>query len=106
MTTLKDLNTLSGRIMAARAESERHKRLMDLLCRARTSELTLNVWMAQNPWHKEVIELVSGAINEFAPEMLRVLELRQEAMARKHSAEAALMRAQLAALVDEEEQAS
>ena len=103
MTTLKQLNELQSNQARALAQAGRSKRFQERLAIVRTSDKPLMVWMkGSGQYEADLRDYIEGVINEFGPELLRVLELRQEALARKHSAEAAVIRAQLATVVDEE----
>ena len=53
-------------------------------------------------WQDEIRSLVEGVINEFGADLLRIVEMRQEAFARKCKTEAAAKRMQLATIVAEE----
>ncbi len=103
MTTLKELNELSSKASGSRLNAERAKRTQDRLAAIRTAETPLTIWMeTSGRYANEDMTLIKGVINEFSSDLLRVLELRQEAIARKHSADAALAKAQLESLVTPE----
>lgn len=100
MLTLGELNRLNSDATAADAKASRASMVQDQLQKIRVGDAPLMVvYKNMGHWQDEAKSLIEGVINEFGADLLRIVEMRQEAFARRCKTEAATKRAQLATMV-------
>lgn len=104
MLTLGELNRLNSEASAADGKAARVALLQEQLRNIRVGDAPLMVaYKSMGHWQDEAKSLIEGVINEFGADLLRIVEMRQEAFARQCKTEAATKRAQLATMVAAEQ---
>ena len=108
MATLSELNQIQRDIVTAEQEISRAKRHSARLAEIRNGEKPLDSRLQIDPYNREdpIRLMLAGAVNEFGPDMLRVLEMREDAKARAASARVRQLKAALNAAVDPEKESS
>ncbi len=104
MLSLSELNALKTEADVADRRAASSAALQERLRQIRIGDAPLMV-AYKNLGHREndIRSLIEGVLNEFGADMLRIIEMRQEAFARKCKTEAAAKRAQLLTVVAEEQ---
>lgn len=103
MSTLKELNELENAALVAERKARDTRHVQESLRSIRIGDKPLMVvYKGMGHWEEHMKSLIEGVINECGPDLLRIVEMRQEAFARRCTAQARQMRAALAAAVDPE----
>ncbi len=103
MLSLSELNGLKSEADAADRKAARSGILQEQLRQIRIGDAPLMVaYRNLGHWQDDIKSLIEGVLNEFGADMLRIVEMRQDAFARKCKTEAAAKRAQLLTVVAEE----
>lgn len=103
MSTLAELNALDNSAKVAERKAEAAKHLQSRLQAIRNGDKPLMVaFKGLGHWEDPVRSAIEGVINECGADLLRIVEMRQEAFARRCTVEARQHRAALAAAVDPE----
>lgn len=103
MSTLVELQALESGARAADQKAAQAKRLQERLAAIRNGEKPLMVaYKGISHWDSDVLSAIEGVINECGADLLRIVEMRQEAFARRMTVEARQKRAALHAIVDPE----
>lgn len=103
MPTLNELRALEGEAGKMELRATAAKQMQERMAAIRTGETPLMVaYKGLGHWQNEIQSLIEGVINEFGTDLLRIVEMRQEAFARKCKTEAQAKRAHLQAFVDAE----
>ena len=103
MSTLIELQALESGARAADQKAAQAKRLQERLAAIRTGEKPLMVVYKEiGNWEEATKSAIDGVINECGADLLRIVEMRQEAFARRMTVEARQKRAALHAMVDPE----
>jgi hypothetical protein len=103
MSTLAELQELEFGARTADRKAADAKRLQERLAAIRNGEKPLMVaYKDMGSWEGEARSAIEGVINECGADLLRIVEMRQEAFARRMTVEARQKRAALHAMVDPE----
>ncbi len=103
MLSLSKLNALKAEADVADRRAASSAELQERLRQIRIGDAPLMVaYKNLGHWQNDIRSLIEGVLNEFGADMLRIIEMRQEAFARKCKTEAAAKRAQLLTVVAEE----
>lgn len=104
MLSLSELNALKAEADVADRSAASSAALQERLRQIRIGDAPLMVaYKNLGHWQDDIRSLIEGVLNEFGADMLRIIEMRQEAFARKCKTEAAAKRAQLLTVVAEEQ---
>lgn len=104
MLSLSELNALKAEADVADRRAASSAELQERLRQIRIGDAPLMVaYQNLGHWQDDLRSLIEGVLNEFGADMLRIIEMRQEAFARKCKTEAAAKRAQLLTVVAEEQ---
>lgn len=104
MLSLSELNALKAEADVADRRAASSAALQERLRQIRIGDAPLMVaYKNLGHWQSDIRSLIEGVLNEFGADMLRIIEMREEAFARKCKTEAAAKRAQLLTVVAEEQ---
>lgn len=102
---LEELNELKKEASACEDRARRANQMADDLASIRNGETPLMVaYKNMGAWNEDKKPLIEGVINEFGADILRVIEMRQEAYARQQRAMAKQKHAALAAVLGESQE--
>lgn len=101
--TLDELNQLKKEAERCQHEASRAKTLRDKMVSIRNGERPLmDAYKALSNWDESIKSAIEGVINECGHDLLRIVEMRQDALARLKSEQAKQKLAAISAALGEQ----
>jgi hypothetical protein len=98
--TLRDLEKIQSDIDGLERQARDTQNLEKGIAGIRTGEKPLMDWYRDSsPYRQTEKSAIDGVINEFGPDLMRIVEMRLAALAREKKVAVATKRAQLATIV-------